>query len=88
MYVCLIFDRRDKIVGVQSLATESDKEAVDMAATIACGYQDIRGYELWRRGERVATTLPASGLLAESMTKLNARRTAAQPISVKLFHSR
>lgn len=61
-YVCLIYSKEDKVLTVEGFNRADDDAAIREATAIATANVGCRGYELWRGGKKVATTLPKAGL--------------------------
>ena len=67
-FLCMIFSSSDEVLSVESLAVESASLAQQVADLIAAAFPGCRGYDLWRDGRKVSSTLRSASLLPTPMT--------------------
>ena len=60
-YVCMIYGKDDQVITVEGFDRPVDAAAVTEAEAIATSNVGCRGYELWKGGKKIATSLPKAG---------------------------
>jgi hypothetical protein len=56
-YLCLIFDRDDGVIRIETLSADEDAQASAAARKMAQGNENARGFELWLGGRKVDSVL-------------------------------
>ena len=57
-FLILVFDREDRIVGVDHIRAESIEEAAEHGAVYAAILHDVVGFEVWENGQKVYSHTP------------------------------
>jgi hypothetical protein len=57
-YILLLFDHDDGVAVVRTVAAGSNEAAKEIAQVAQMAHNGCVGYQLWRNGQRIATTLP------------------------------
>jgi len=62
-YVLLHFDEDDRVIAVRTIAAKNDAQACRIARMTQLAHATAAaGYQLWRKGRRVAAAFPSRGL--------------------------
>ncbi len=57
-FTILLFDWDDTVAVAQLIRANCPERAACIAAVMAQAYPRLAGYQLWHRGERIASTFP------------------------------
>ena len=60
-YVCMIYDKDDKVISVENFDGLDDHGAAIVAASLTTRFPHSRGFELWSGGQKIASSLPKVG---------------------------